>query len=97
MRAHTRKQPLQTSPKLQQCDAPAAAKSTRATLTEDEAADYIGFGRSTLGKLRLSGGGPRYLKLSDSPRGRVVYRPCDLDAWLESRIRRSTSEVTAAA
>jgi hypothetical protein len=43
---------------------------------------------STLEKLRLSGGGPIFIK-----RGRtVLYRQADLDAWLESLRRRSTSD-----
>lgn len=36
----------------------------------------------TLANLRVTGGGPKYKKF-----GRiVVYAPCDLDAWLESKM-----------
>lgn len=55
----------------------------------DEAATYIGESPSTLNKRRLSGGdGPPFLKISR----RVVYDTADLDAWLASKRRRSTSE-----
>jgi predicted DNA-binding transcriptional regulator AlpA len=50
-------------------------------------AERIG-SRSTLAKWRLSGFGPDYLKLGS----RVVYRRRDVDAWLESRKRNSTSQ-----
>jgi excisionase family DNA binding protein len=43
-----------------------------------ELADYTGLGKSTLDKLRLSGGGCPYIRV-----GRVVlYDPKDVDAWL---------------
>lgn len=58
------------------------------TLNTHEAAAYVGLSYSTLTKLRLTGGGPPFIKLG----ARVVYRVSDLDAWLESRMRTSTSE-----
>ncbi|WEZ84651.1 DNA-binding protein [Rhizobium sp. 32-5/1] len=51
------------------------------------AAIYTGASASTLNKLRLTGGGPAYIKLGKT----VVYDPADLDAWLSSKRRRSTS------
>ncbi|MFO1173383.1 MAG: helix-turn-helix domain-containing protein [Hyphomicrobiaceae bacterium] len=57
-------------------------------LRTKEAAEYCGSSSSTFEKLRLSGGGPRYVKIGR----RVVYDPADLDAWLESKRRRSTSD-----
>lgn len=52
------------------------------------AADYIGLSKSTLEKLRVTGGGPVYAAL-----GRVVvYRIEDLDAWVAAHQRRSTSD-----
>ncbi len=63
---------------------PAAPK-----LSVTEAARFLGLGKSTLDKLRLTGGGPAYLKLG--PR-RVVYDPVDLERWASERRRRSTSE-----
>jgi len=53
-----------------------------------EAATYCGSSASTFEKLRLFGGGPRYVKLGR----RVVYDPADLDAWLAANRRTSTSD-----
>ena len=48
----------------------------------------LGVSKSTLEKLRVYGGGPKYLKL-----GRLVrYRPQDLDEWMFERLTGSTSE-----
>jgi predicted DNA-binding transcriptional regulator AlpA len=57
------------------------------------AAEYLGDAESTLEKRRVSGDGPPIIRL-----GRViVYDTRDLDAWLASRRRRSTSETDNAA
>ena len=62
------------------------------TLTTELAAPYTGLAVSTLEKLRLTGGGPNFLKL-----GRAVrYRICDLDAWMSARVVSSTSQQVAA-
>ena len=53
-----------------------------------EAANHCGSSASTFEKLRLTGGGPVYSKIGR----RVVYRVEDLDAWLHSNKRRSTSD-----
>ena len=50
----------------------------RQMLRTGGAAHYTGLSASTLTKLRLTGGGPRYIKLGKA----VVYDPVDLDAWL---------------
>ena len=55
------------------------------------AAERAGVSASTLNKLRVYGGGPRFAKLG----ARVVYDPADLDAWVNARKRQSTSEVEA--
>lgn len=57
-----------------------------------EAARHLGLSKSLLDKLRLTGGGPIYLKLG--PR-RVVYDLADLERWAAERRRRSTSEGSA--
>lgn len=63
-------------------------KTNRAKLRTAGASDYTGLAESTLEKLRVSGGGPLYIRV-----GRVVvYDPDDLDAWLETHKRRSTSD-----
>ncbi len=61
------------------------------TLTAGEAAKLLGLAPSTLAKLRLSGNGPVYCKLGR----RVVYRREDLEAWLDSRVARNTSDADA--
>ena len=55
-----------------------------------DAARRIGLSPRTLEKLRLTGEGPPFLR----PPGRrfVVYALTDLDAWLASGRRRSTSD-----
>ena len=58
-------------------------------LSTPEAADYLGVSVSFLNKLRITGGGPSYVKLGR----RVLYPKADLDSWLEACRRRSTSEV----
>ena len=62
--------------------------SQRRMLRTDEAAEYCGSSASTFEKLRLFGGGPRYVKLGR----RVVYDQADLDAWLDANRRASTSD-----
>lgn len=57
-------------------------------LTTKEAAAYCRLGKPTLERFRITGEGPHYCKLG----GAVRYRRVDLDAWLESRLIRSTSE-----
>lgn len=58
-------------------------------LNTEEAARYLRLAASTLNKMRLTGGGPTFIKLG--PR-RVVYSMADLNRWLVARRRRSTSE-----
>jgi predicted DNA-binding transcriptional regulator AlpA len=57
-------------------------------LPVEEAARHTGLSVSKLNKLRVFGGGPVFLKLGR----RVAYDVTDLDAWLASRRRRSTSD-----
>lgn len=52
------------------------------------AAKFVGLSYSTLTKLRLTGGGPRFLKLGRS----VRYRTTDLAEWLADKARMSTSD-----
>ena len=62
-------------------------------LRTQDAAAYIGLSKSTLEKMRVTGGGPVYSAL-----GRiVVYEVGDLDAFVEARKRHSTSEPMAEA
>jgi excisionase family DNA binding protein len=58
-------------------------------LNTKEAAERLGCSPSYLNKLRCKGGGIVFVSV-----GRLVrYRPEDIDAYLDSRRRRSTSEV----
>lgn len=62
-------------------------------LNTSQAADYIGLSASTLSKDRVhSVLKIPYLKLGAA----VRYRRSDLDQWIETRIRMSTSDKTAA-
>ena len=60
-------------------------------LTAKTAARFVGLSESTLAKLRLNGNGPVYCKLGR----RVLYRPVDLEQWLQSRVVRDTSDAGA--
>ena len=59
-----------------------------ALLDVDGAAERTGLSISTLAKLRLSGKGPTYIKLGR----RVIYKPQDIDSWIELHRVKSTSE-----
>lgn len=55
-------------------------------LKEPEAAEYLGMSRSFLRQSRMKGTGPIFIKL-----GRMIrYRLSDLNAFVESRERKST-------
>jgi predicted DNA-binding transcriptional regulator AlpA len=61
-------------------------------LSTRQATDTLGLSASRLEKLRVSGNGPPYFKIS--PR-RVLYCQRDLIDWVECHRVRSTSEVPA--
>jgi predicted DNA-binding transcriptional regulator AlpA len=61
-------------------------------LNSPETAEYLGISVSTLSKRRVFGDGPKYLKLGR----RVVYDTRDLEAWLDTRRRASTSNADPA-
>ena len=60
-----------------------------ALLTPDEAAALLRVTKGYLAKLRVEGGGPRYVKLAKRV---VLYRKVDLVDFADSRLRRSTSD-----
>ena len=64
-------------------------KDLHAKLTTPQAAAFVGLGVSSLEKLRVTGGGPAFLKIGR----RVVYDTVDLEQWLAKHRRSSTSEV----
>lgn len=65
---------------------------TPVVLTPEQAGEALSLSPSTLAKMRLSGEGPIYCKMGGR---KVGYRPADLDAWVASRLHRSTSEYEA--
>jgi predicted DNA-binding transcriptional regulator AlpA len=77
-----------SSPKIQEAARQAQHEANDPILNTREAARYLGLGKSTLDRFRVTGDGPIYLKLG----GAVRYRLSDLKAWLDSRVTRSTSE-----
>ncbi len=54
-----------------------------------EAAFLLGLSSRTVEALRLRGGGPPYIQVTPKA---VRYRRRDLDAWLDARRRKSTSD-----
>lgn len=66
----------------------------RPLLTEDQAAEFLGFTPSFLQARRYRGTGPAYVRISQRA---VRYRPEDLEQWLEERTYTSTAEETVAA
>ncbi|MEX2222777.1 MAG: AlpA family phage regulatory protein [Candidatus Rokuibacteriota bacterium] len=54
-----------------------------------DAARFVGLSESSLEKLRCRGDGPAFIKIGSRA---VGYLVADLDAWLVSRRRSSTSE-----
>ncbi|KMY67101.1 hypothetical protein AAU61_14330 [Desulfocarbo indianensis] len=57
-------------------------------LTTKEAAEHIKLSPRTLEGFRVRGGGPIYIKAGK----RCLYRRSDLDKWMQSNTRRSTSD-----
>jgi hypothetical protein len=65
-------------------------------LDQDQASEYLSekglkIAAKTLGKLRVTGGGPAYRKFGRKP----IYDPLDLELWVNQKLgapRRSTSE-----
>lgn len=59
----------------------------RQMLRTAEAAQYLGISASTMNKLRVYGDGPTFVKLGRT----VVYDTSDLNDWLHTNRRTSTS------
>jgi predicted DNA-binding transcriptional regulator AlpA len=57
-------------------------------LLQREVAALLRLSERTLERMRVTGGGPRFVKAGR----RVAYRATDIDAWIASRVRNSTSE-----
>lgn len=63
-------------------------KAVSRRLHRKHAATYLGTSLSWLDKSRLRGDGPVFIQIG----GRVIYDTADLDSYLASRRRQSTSE-----
>ena len=59
-----------------------------ALMSVEQAATYVQLAVGTLNTLRLRGGGPVYYQATR----RVHYKAIDLDAWMDSHRRQSTSD-----
>ena len=59
-----------------------------ALLSPRQAAELLCLSPKTLERIRVSGGGPKFVRI----RGSVRYRQEDLESWLASRLVGSTSE-----
>lgn len=64
------------------------SSSKRPRLRTLQAADYTGLAKSTLEKLRVTGGGCPFIRIGRA----VLYDPDDLDTWLAEHRRKSTSD-----
>ncbi len=57
-----------------------------------EAAEYIGISYSSLVKFRRNGVGPRYARVGFG-KGKILYNPADLDAWIYRHLTQSNEDV----
>ena len=62
-------------------------------INEKQAAEKIGLSVHWLRRKRWSGGGIPFIKVSDG--GAVRYRVADIEAYVDARLRKSTSETVA--
>lgn len=60
-------------------------------LTAHDASRVLGLAAQTLARWRVEGVGPYHVRVGN----RVRYRRADLDAFIDARVRRSTSESSA--
>ncbi len=66
---------------------------TPKVLNEKQASEYLNFTQRALQSWRLKGDGPLFIRISARA---IRYRIEDLDAWLEDRLAKSTSDTTEA-
>jgi excisionase family DNA binding protein len=64
------------------------SKQTEEFLTPKQAAAFLRVSKSYLDKLRVYGGGPKFLRFGR----KILYRRSELDLWAEQRSFSSTSE-----
>lgn len=63
---------------------PTESRKTREVLTEAEISEWLGLSQPTLSRLRRTGGGPAFVRLSAR---RIGYRRGAVQAWLDERER----------
>lgn len=73
--------------KLENLDAKVLEPSLEVFLTPADVANVLGISAKTLANWRVSGFGPKYVKLGS----RVVYSTAELVLFVQSRTRTSTS------
>ena len=72
--------------------APGGTSTPELLVTEAEAAQLLRLSTRTLQRLRLEGGGPRFIKLTAR---RLAYAVSDLESWINTRVFSSTAAKTA--
>lgn len=72
-----------------------ASCTDRSVLTSAEAAELLGISPRTLANWRVQGRGPVYVRIGKK-RSPVLYRICDIEDWLDSRLIGSASRKTSA-
>ena len=60
-------------------------------LKQHDAAEALSLSVRSLERMRFTGGGPKFVRLS---RGRVAYTEADLAEWIAARTVSSTSEAS---
>ena len=67
-------------------------RNAPAFLDETDAAKLCGLTKRSLQEMRYQGNGPPFIKLSEGPRGPVRYARIDLNLWMNTRPRYSSTE-----
>lgn len=79
------------APLLEELRAAKAPPSAGEWLTAKQAAALMSVAVNTLARLRMHGDGPPYAKHGRGKQAAVRYKRSDLEAWMASHARRSTS------
>lgn len=69
-----------------------SATETTVLMTSEQLAGLLGITHKTIRRWRQTGDGPRHIKLGTGPKARVRYRTSDVNKWLDSQARLSTSD-----
>jgi hypothetical protein len=64
---------------------------TSRVLGTKKAADYLNYAPQTLANWRVAGVGPPWIQRG--PKGKVLYQIDELDRWLATHLRKSTSDL----